>query len=183
EQDWPQWPMAVSLGCGTGKFSPEPPYDAYIDVNGVSHVGIDNGELWPTVGDPTLPPPACLQDDTFDSFPEALLLEEGKGAIGYLACVTGAQAWNKYLDRFFYQNYHDGVLLGDLWTNMTTAYCDADKSVSGRSLDAIGRGETSIHSGGDWFKVAGYHQPSKYVLFGDPSLRLGGLFNRPPEQY
>ncbi|MFX1342074.1 MAG: C25 family cysteine peptidase [Promethearchaeota archaeon] len=177
----PRWPIAVSMGCGTGKYSPEPPYDSYIDMNGVSHLGIKNGELWPVVGDPTLPPPACVQVDAFDSFPETLLVRDAdKGAVGYFAPVTGAQSWNRYLDEFFYQYYLPGVTMGEMWMNMTRDYCDASKSTAGHSLGSIGRGETSINAGGDWFQVAGYHQPIKFTLFGDPSLRVGGLLNRPP---
>jgi len=172
-------PIVLSVGCGTAQFAVQPPYEAYVDAYGGTHIGINNGELWPTP--PTLPQPASLQTDIHDSFPEHMLVRyPNKGAIGYVGCVTGAQAWSKYLDEFFFQGYDQGVKLGDMWTNMVTEYCDTGKSVSGISLGPIGRGETSERSGGDWFKVAGYHQPMKFILFGDPSLRVGGLTNRPP---
>lgn len=172
-------PIVLSVGCGTAQFAVQPPYEAYVDAYGGTHIGINNGELWPTP--PTLPQPASLQTDIHDSFPEFMLVRHPyKGAIGYVGCVTGAQAWSKYLDEFFFQGYDEGVKLGDMWINMVTEYCDASKSVSGYSLGSIGRGETTIKSGGDWFKVAGYHQPMKFMLFGDPSLRVGGLTNRPP---
>ncbi|MDO8056091.1 MAG: C25 family cysteine peptidase, partial [Candidatus Hermodarchaeota archaeon] len=176
-----RWPVAVSVGCGTGKIGPEPPYEAYTDVNGAAHLGIKNGELWPVVGDPTLPPPACLQTDTVDSFAEHLLTRTRlRGAMGYFACVSGAQSWSSILDLFFFQNYTEHCLLGDMWRDMVTRYCDTPKSTEGSNLGAIGRGETSITSGGSWFKVAGYHQPLKFLLYGDPSLRVGSLANFPP---
>jgi hypothetical protein len=177
-----RWPVVVSLGCGTGKISPEPPYEAYTDVFGVAHPGIMQGESWPVTGDPTLPPPACLQTDWPDSFPEHLLTRNPwRGAVAYFACVSGAQAWNSYLDLFFFQNYTEHCLLGDMWRDMVTRYCDTPKAIDGYNLGAIGRGETSITSGGSWYKVAGYHQPLKYLLYGDPSLRVGSMANFPPE--
>lgn len=172
-------PIALSVGCGTAQFAVQPPYETYVDAHGGTHAGINNGELWPTP--PTLPQPASLQTDIHDSFPEFMLVRHPyKGAIAYVGCVTGAQAWSKYLDEFFFQVYEEGVKLGDMWTNMVTEYCDASKTISGYSLGPIGRGESTKKSGGDWFKVAGYHQPMKFMLFGDPSLRVGGLTNRPP---
>ena len=176
-----RWPVVVSVGCGTGKISPEPPYEAYTDIYGATHPGIMNGELWPVTGDPTLPPPACLQNDWPDSFPEHLLTRNRwRGAMGYFACVSGAQAWSSYLDLYFFQNYTEHCLLGDMWRDMVTRYCDTPKTIDSHNLGAIGRGETSITSGGSWFKVAGYHQPLKFLLYGDPSLRVGALANFPP---
>ncbi len=175
-------PIVLSVGCGTAQFAVQPPYETYVDINGRTHLGIDNGELWPTPPNPpTLPQPASLQTDIHDSFPEHMLCYyPNKGAIGYVGCVTAAQAWSKILDEYFFQGYDEGVTLGDMWTNMVTQYCENSKTVSGYTLGPIGRGENSIKSGGDWFKVAGYHQPIKFMLFGDPSLRVGGLTNRPP---
>jgi len=181
-------PIVHSVGCGTAQFAVQPPYETYVDIDGRTHLGINNGELWPT--SLTLPPPTPLQTDIHDSFPEHMLCyHPDKGAIGYVGCVTGAQAWSKYLDEFFFEGYHepyafDGhhlvVTLGDMWTNMVTQYCDTTKTESGRTLGPIGRGETTQKANGDWFKVAGYHQPIKFMLFGDPSLRVGGLMNHPP---
>jgi hypothetical protein len=175
-------PIILSVGCGTAQFAVQPPYETYVDINGLTHLGINNGELWPTSPNPpTLPAPASLQTDIHDSFPEHMLCYyPDKGAIGYVGCVTGAQAWSKILDEYFFQGYNEGAKLGDMWTNMVTQYCDNSKAVSGSTLGPIGRGENSIKSGGDWFKVAGYHQPVKFMLFGDPSLRVGGLTNHPP---
>lgn len=176
-----RWPVVVSVGCGTGKIGPEPPYEAYTDMYGTAHVGIKNGELWPVVGDPTLPPPACLQTDSVDSFAEHLLTRtRWRGAMGYFACVSGAQAWSSYLDLFFFQDYTEHCLLGDMWRDMVTRYCDTPKTMDSYNLGALGRGETSITSGGSWFKVAGYHQPLKFLLYGDPSLRVKSLANFPP---
>ncbi len=176
----PRQPIMLSVGCGTAQFAVQPPYETYVDVTGHTHLGINNGELWPITL--TLPAPACLQTDIHDSFPEHMLCQsEVKGAVGYVGCVTGAQAWSKYLDEFFYQGYGEGVKLGDMWANMVTQYCDSTKTLDSQwSLGQIGRGETSIRSNGDWMMVAGYHQPMKFGLFGDPSLRVGGLTNRPP---
>ena len=170
-------PIVFSTGCGTGKFCYEPPYEPYVDIYGTSHTGIYAGELWPVVGNPTLPPPDCLQIDYIDSMAEVLLnYYFQKGAIGYIGCVTGAQVWSKYLNTFFYQSYAQGCTLGEMWAQMVTRYCDEDKD----TLGPIGRGETSLVAGGNWFTLAGYHQPMKFLLFGDPSLRIGGLTNRPP---
>lgn len=172
-------PIATSVGCGTAQFAVQPPYESYVDINDHSHRGINYGELWPT--SLTLPQPASIQADIHDSFPEHMLCYHAdKGAIAYYGCITGAQAWSKYLDEFFYQGYNETVKLGDMWTNAVTKYCDTSKTIGTTTLGSIGRGETAIKSNGDWFKVAGYHQPMKFLLFGDPSLRVGGLTNRPP---
>ena len=172
-------PIVTSVGCGTAQFAVQPPYESYVDINGQTHSGINYGELWPT--SLTLPQPASIQADIHDSFPEHMLCYHAdKGAIAYYGCVTGAQAWSKYLDEFFYEGYNETVKLGDMWINAVTKYCDANKTIYRYSLGSIGRGETSVRSGGDWFLVAGYHQPIKFMLFGDPSLRVGGLANRPP---
>ena len=159
-------PFVFNTGCGTAQFAVQPPYEPYIDVNGVAHKGINEGELWPESH--TLPPPATLQTDTHDAFPEHMLVNNAPyGAIAYIGCVTGSQAWARYLDEFFFKAYSEGARLGDMWKLMVSEYCS---KVPG--IGPIGRGEAVRKSGGEWFPVAGYHQPMKFMFFGDPSLKI-----------
>jgi hypothetical protein len=159
-------PIVFNTGCGTAQFAVQPPYEAYMDVNGAAHKGVNEGELWPESH--TLPPPATLQTDTHDAFPEHMLVNNAPyGAIAYVGCVTGSQAWARYLDEFFFKGYSEGSRLGDMWKLMVTEYCSKVPAIG-----PIGRGETTRKSGGEWFLVAGYHQPMKFMFFGDPSLKI-----------
>mgnify|MGYP001032597824 FL=1 len=159
-------PIVFNTGCGTAQFAVQPPYEAYMDVNGVAHKGVNEGEPWPESH--TLPPPATLQTDTHDSFPEHMLVNNAPyGAIAYVGCVTGSQAWARYLDEFFFKAYTEGARFGDMWKLMVSEYCSKVPTIG-----PIGRGETTRKSGGEWFPVAGYHQPMKFMFFGDPSLKI-----------
>lgn len=159
-------PIVFNTGCGTAQFAVQPPYEPYVDVNGVAHKGVNEGELWPESH--TLAPPATLQTDTHDAFSEHMLVNNAPyGAIAYVGCVTGSQAWARYLDEFFFKSYSEGLRFGDMWKLMVSEYCS---KVPG--IGPIGRGEAVRKSGGDWFPVAGYHQPMKFMFFGDPSLKI-----------
>jgi len=159
-------PFVFNTGCGTAQFAVQPPYEPYTDVQGAAHKGVNEGEPWPESH--TLPPPATLQTDTHDAFPEHMLVSNAPhGAIAYVGCVTGSQAWARYLDESFFKAYTEGSRFGDMWRLMVTEYCS---KVPG--IGPIGRGETTRKSGGEWFPVAGYHQPMKFMFFGDPSLKI-----------
>src|SRR6185295_10019590 len=78
-----------SVGCSTGHFCAEAPYQAYLDDAGLAHRGTNNGEVFTAPP----PPPAALQPGRFNStgLGERLLRMPHGGAVAYVGCNTGAQ--------------------------------------------------------------------------------------------
>lgn len=183
-----KYPIVFSCGCGTGKFSVEPPYDPYICENGITHTGTELGETfstseYPPRPDPLQPriPPATGWSDEIDSFGEYGLVRTqfyghpvNGGFIAFIGCITGAQEPIGELDKYFLEAFFTlngpEKRIGDLWKYMIERYCDQH---------GYGRGEHS-KTAHDWFDIAKYHQPMKVSLFGDPSLRVGGVPHLPP---
>jgi Peptidase family C25 len=158
-------PVAFSAGCGTARYTTEPPYSPYTDKNGAHHIGTNAGEIF--VG--KIVPPATLQTDNPDAFVEDMLVDHNIGAVGYIGCVTGSQGWSTDLDEAFYESLSYGWdTLGGMWNYMVRRYYQLNPDPG--SLVAP-----------DWWVVAGFHQPWKFHLFGDPSLRLKGVsaFQKP----
>jgi hypothetical protein len=153
-------PVVVSIACDTSWFARQPPYDDYVDVNGVSHTGTIHAGTF------SAPPPipACLQPSPeVDTFGVDILVERGSGAIAHLGCITGAQPYAMDLGKYFFEGVSQRLTtLGDLWKHMVTRYYETH--VPPLIVDPP-----------DWGKVADFHQPWKFFLLGDPSLRLWGL--------
>ena len=186
-----RYPIVFSCGCGNGRYTVEPPYDPYIDELGTSHVGTDWGETFSTTSysprpDPLQPRICPTGLSEIDSFGEYGLVRteliEGttsfdirdRGFIAFIGCITGAQAPISELDQYFldafFSSTGDEKILGDLWNDAIEEYCDSR---------GYGRGENTKVAQ-NWFEVAAYHMPMKVLLFGDPSLRVGGLIQHPP---
>jgi hypothetical protein len=153
-------PITFSAGCDTAGFMTEPPYEPYTDTYGNHHIGTDSGEVFSN--EP--PQPAGLQ--TIDNpycFGEHMLLNASTGFIGYIGCTTGSQGWGIDLDNFFFQSIDYGWdTLGEMWNFAIRKYYQKNPIPS--TIDPP-----------DWFKVAMVHQPWKFHLFGDPSLRINGI--------
>jgi hypothetical protein len=145
-------------GCGTAEFATLPPYSAYLDINGVYHQGTNNGEVFTQ----TPPQPACIQQENNpESLAEYFTVYYDVGAVGYLGFITGAQGYAATLNYGFFEGIKNGKpTLGDIWNYMTKQYYKVEKF-------------PSTISSPDWWIVAGFHQPWKLFLFGDPSLRIG----------
>ncbi len=154
--------------CGTAKFTTEAPYEPYTDINGDEHIGTDNGEIFVDVP----PQPACLQiTNNPGCLMEQFLVETPIGAIAYIGCVTGAQPFCRDLDFYFYEGYSPECYLGEMYNYMINQYY-----IKYPVPDSI--------PSPDWTVVAMVHQPWKFPLFGDPSLRVGGvefIDNSPPD--
>ena len=50
-------PIMCVAACSTAEFATLPPYGAYVDKDGLNHVGSNSGEIFTS----TPPPPSCLQ--------------------------------------------------------------------------------------------------------------------------
>lgn len=164
-------PVVFSSGCDTALFATLPPYDPYTDANGTHHNGTAAGEVFTAVP----PNPGCLQTaDNPDSFMEQILLKQqyngtGVGAIGYVGCVTGSQPMSIDLDKAFFESLtYSAKTLGSMWNFMVNRYYQIHPDPG--NLGAA-----------NWVVTATFHQPWKFFLFGDPSLRLGGVsyFQKP----
>lgn len=155
-----QLPVIVAVACGTSRYTTEPPYDPYTDIYGVHHAGTTAGEVFTTVP----PPPAAIQAaDNPGCFGESILVERDTGAVGYVGCVTGSQSWGSDLDKFFFESLSFGWdTLGGMWNHMVRRYYEDHPPPA--TIDPP-----------DWFRVAEFHQPWKFHLFGDPSLRIKGV--------
>lgn len=158
-------PVTFASGCDTAQFATLPPYFAYTDINGISHVGSSNGEKFTSVP----PQPACIQTtNNPESFAEQVMVKTshgglGTGVVGYIGCVTGSQPFGIDLDKFFFEaRGHGRNTLGAMWDYMVRRYYEVHP-------------DPGVVNPPDWTKVAKFHQPWKFHLFGDPSLRIGGI--------
>lgn len=153
-------PIVFASACGTSEFATQPPYDRYTDINGTDHQGTNNGEVFHS----TPPQPASIQTiRNPESLGESMTVKYKTGAVGYVGCVTGAQPWSRDLNKYFFEAYRYGhETLGGMWNYMVQRYYE--NHVLPETI-----------SNPDWTKVAEFHQPWKFLLFGDPSLRVGGI--------
>jgi hypothetical protein len=82
-------PVMLSAGCSTARFATLPPYEPYVDVEGVEHRGSDAGEVFRAPP----PPPSPYQRGRFNrpGLGEQLLRAGPNGAVAYFGCNTGSQ--------------------------------------------------------------------------------------------
>jgi hypothetical protein len=98
-----------------------------------------------------------------ECFGENITAKYKTGAVAYVGCVTGAQPDSIDLNKFFFEALHTGErTLGGMWNYMVRKYYEVH--VPPLVIDPP-----------DWTKVAEFHQPWKFFLFGDPSLTIGGI--------
>lgn len=154
-------PVVFAVACDTSWFVYNVPYGPYLDVNGVTHKGVNAGEVISITAPPR---PAPLQPGPpVDSMGVDMLVEHDCGATAYLGCITGSQSEAGDLFKFFYEALSLGITtLGDMWRHMLVRYYQVH--VPPLSV-----------SPPNWRVVAEFHQPWKYFVFGDPSLRLYGV--------
>jgi hypothetical protein len=153
-------PIIFVSACSTAAFASEPPYDPYVDVDGVKHTGTRYGEVF--TARPS--PPACIQTIyNKEGIGEQMMVRRLSGAIGYVGCFTGSQDYSWDLEKYFMESYNLGHrTLGGMWNFMLQRYYETH----------VPPAEISPTN---WRKLAEFHQPWKFLLFGDPSLRIGGL--------
>jgi hypothetical protein len=153
-------PIIFAASCGTAGFSTEPPYHPYTDIYGGHHAGTDYGETFSHVPEQ----PAAIQEvDNPNCFAEDFLLKYDTGGVGYIGCITGAQPFSIDLDTYFFESLtYNWDTLGGMWNFMVYRYYQLHTFPE--TVDPA-----------DWTVVADFHQPWKFHLFGDPSLRIHGI--------
>jgi hypothetical protein len=158
-------PVVVSAGCSTAYFAPLPPYGAYVDVDGREHSGTDQHEVF------TAPPPAPApyQRGRFNptGLGEQLLKRGPDGAAAYIGCNTGSQPCALTLLEGFVSTLSAAKepRLGDCWNGAIRYYFDHERLATLRPNE-------------DWYPASIFFQGMKFMVFGDPSLRLPS--NTPP---
>ncbi|MGA1864275.1 MAG: C25 family cysteine peptidase, partial [bacterium] len=159
-------PVIYSNGCQTAQFFKATiPYCPYLGVDGLEHGG---GVSVGDVGDTVYIRPAVIQPDSYNilSISEAFLLENDNGAIAYYGCSeTGEPTYHKYLEEFFFKAYSLGeTILGDMWMYSVREFADF--------YDL-----KNLVADNSWGRTCKMHTPSRFILFGDPSVRVGGVGN------
>ena len=188
-------PVVFGGCCDTGMFSRMPLMQPYQDTEGACHCGYDSPyveqvNLGP-YPHPALPRPACIQDATVDCFnqqtqqwdmdipmdrtcfAESMALGNPvgpTGAVAYLGARSGANVGMLDLDQHFFEGYEPGTreILGDIWKHMIETYYaqhDLDDSPTW-SCDPS-----------EWTPAQIFDEPQRLILFGDPSLVVGGAFS------
>ncbi len=154
-------PVMISAGCSTAVLANEPPYTPYMDEDGKEHEGTRKKEVFE--GPP--PPPAAYQTGRFNEtgLGEALVRGGVNGAAAYIGCNTGSQPCGLTLLVGF-----AGALekekeprLGDCWSGAVRHYYERER-LAKLSPDA------------GWYPPSVFFQAMKFVVFGDPSMRLPG---------
>ncbi len=147
--------MCVSTGS-TAVVSAFPPYTPYVDTDGVSHPGINRGEVF----EQTPPQPACLQKarDAAD-LAATLTVKTMYGAVAYVGGITGMQMCEP--TEYFLQSFQGTKTAGEAWQGMIRLFYK-EQGLPGKLNQQY------------WFAAAKAHQPWKTFLFGDPSLRICG---------
>ena len=152
-------PVVLSIGCETARFTTLPPYEPYLDVNGGEHAGTDAGEVF----DAPPPPPKTYSEGKYklESLGKMLVAGGPNGAVAYIGCNTGGQPCALTLMDGFTQNWGQSptARLGDCWKEAVSYYYDQ------QGLDTIQPDE-------GWYPASIFFQAMKYMVYGDPSLRL-----------
>lgn len=152
-------PVMISAGCSTARFATLPPYEAYVDVHGAEHKGTDAGEVFKAPP----PPPAPYQNGRFNppGLGKQLLVAGPNGAVAYIGCNTGSQPCGLTLAEGFAKAWSHGKdsRLGDCWAEAVANYYDKEHLAT-------------LKPNADWYPPSIFFQGMKFMLYGDPSLRL-----------
>lgn len=154
-------PVVISAGCSTAYFCTLPPYEPYVDVAGQEHAGSDHKEVFTAPP----PPPAPYQRGRFNptGLGEQILKHSTNGAVAYIGCNTGSQPCGLTLVEGFVTALAEAKepRLGDCWANAIRHYYDKEQLAT-------------LKPNADWYPPSIFFQGMKFMLFGDPSLRLPG---------
>ena len=152
-------PIIVSAGCSTAYFAPLPPYEPYLDVNGIAHTGTDKKEVFKAPP----PPPAPYQRGRFNptGLGEQILKRSTNGGVAYIGCNTGSQPCALTLAEGFVRALAEAKepTLGACWMNAVEYYYRQQRLA-----------ELKPDEG--WYPPSIFFQPMKFMVFGDPSLRV-----------
>jgi hypothetical protein len=157
-------PVIISAGCSTAYFAPLPPYEPYVDVDGKEHAGSDHHEVFTS----SPPPPSPYQRGRFNptGLGEQLLKRSTNGSVAYIGCNTGSQPCGLTLVEGFMNALAESKepRLGDCWNGAIRHHFSKEKLATLKPND-------------DWYPPSIFFQGMKFMLFGDPSLRMPA--NRP----
>ncbi len=152
-------PVMISAGCSTARFATLPPYEGYLDVHGVEHKGTDRGEVFKAPP----PPPSPYQTGRFNppGLGKQLLVAGPDGAVAYIGCNTGSQPCGRTLLEGFAKAWGQGKesRLGDYWAEAVRYYFEKERL-------------SHLKPTADWYPPSVFFQGMKFMLYGDPSLRL-----------
>ncbi|HPC61463.1 MAG TPA: C25 family cysteine peptidase [Verrucomicrobiota bacterium] len=152
-------PVVISAGCSTAYFAPLAPYDGYVDVSGDEHNGTDHGEVFKSPP----PPPAPYQKGRFNptGLGEQILKHGTQGGVAYIGCNTGSQPCALTLLEGFMTALAEtpGPCLGDCWAQALRHYFEKERLATLKPSEG-------------WYPPSIFFQGMKFMLFGDPSLRV-----------
>jgi hypothetical protein len=152
-------PVMMSIGCNTAQFCALAPYEAYVDAGGVEHKGTYAGEVFKCPP----PPPAAYQKGRYNSrgLGKQLLRAGPNGAVAYIGCNTGGQPCALALMDGFAKSWgkDPSARLGDCWKETVSYYYDQEHLAA-------------LRPNADWYPPSIFFQAMKYMLYGDPSLKL-----------
>ncbi len=154
-------PVVISAGCSTAYFAPLPPYEPYVDANGKEHAGSDHSEVFTAPP----PPPSSYQRGRFNptGLGEQLLKRSPNGSVAYIGCNTGSQPCGLTLVDGFVTALAKTTAprLGDCWSRAIVSYFEQEHLAD-------------LQPNADWYPPSIFFQGMKFMLFGDPSLKLPG---------
>jgi hypothetical protein len=154
-------PVLISAGCSTARFATLPPYEAYTDEAGVEHKGTNAGEVFTAPP----PPPAPYQRGPHNptGLGEQALRHGANGAVAYIGCNTGSQPCGLTLVEGFVQALAatPEPTLGDCWSKAIDHYWEKEHLAT-------------LQPNADWYPPSIFFQGMKFMVFGDPTLRLPG---------
>lgn len=152
-------PVIFSAGCSTAYFATLPPYEAYMDIHGKEHKGTNSGEVF------TEPPPApaCYQKGPYNrtGLGEQLLKRNLHGAVAYIGCNTGSQPCGLSLMEGFVLglSHSRQPRVGSCWAYAMKHYYTNERLAQLKPTDS-------------WYPPSIFFQGMKFMLFGDPTLRI-----------
>jgi hypothetical protein len=154
-------PVVLSAGCSTARFATLPPYEAYEDVHGQKHKGTNAGEVFH--GPPAPPSPYARGPYNPTGLGEAMVRRGLSGAVAYIGCNTGGQPCGVTLLEGFVTALHESPqpTLGGCWKSAIDYYYKNEHLATLKPND-------------DWYPPSIFFQGMKYMVYGDPALRLPG---------
>lgn len=140
-------PVVFAVACLTGEFLD---IDSYLTATGSDWTG----------GAGPRPEPAPVQPEKYerDTMAVEFLVKGSSGAVAYIGATSKFEHGGKPLMQYFSEAYRDlpkPPALGEVWRRALTQFAQKDAL-----------------KGMDWYAFLHLH---KVMLFGDPSLRIGGL--------
>jgi len=151
-------PIIYAVSCNTGRYiwygCDNDGQDSYLDKNG-------SPWSYNTCSTKTArPQPNVIQPESYDreSFAEKFLVKQAAGAIAYIGATSKHEYGGEDLDKYFFEAYDVGwkpPTLGYMWNYALREWMQNK----------------------DQLESFAFQHRHKVMLFGDPSLRVGGISN------